>query len=36
MESFSPEKVELDKVSPSLQGTLYIKELGKPIQQLAE
>ena len=33
---FSPEKVESEKVSPSLQGTLYIKELGKPIQQLAE
>ena len=33
---FSPEKDESGNVSPSLQGTLYIKDLGKPVQQLAE
>ena len=33
---FSPEKNTSENVSPSLQGTLYIKDLGKPIQQLAE
>ena len=33
---FSPEKNESENVSPSLQGTLYIKDFGKPIQQLAE
>ena len=33
---FSPEKIDPNKVSPSLQGILYIKDLGKPIQKLAD
>ena len=33
---FSPEKIDDQSVSPSLQGTLYIKDLGKPIQKLSE
>ena len=33
---FSPEKNSEGNTSPSLQGILYIKDLGKPIQQLAE
>ena len=32
---FSPES-SLENASPSLQGILYIKELGKQIKQLAE
>ena len=33
---FSSENNSSENISPSLQGTLYIKELGKQIQQLAE
>ena len=33
---FSPEENSVENASPSLQGTLYIKDFGKPIQQLAE
>ena len=33
---FSPEKIDPNKVSPSLQGILYIKDIGKPIQKLAD
>ena len=33
---FSPEENSCENNSPSLQGTLYIKDFGKPIQQLAE
>ena len=33
---FYPEKPETKEIAPSLQGTLYIKELNKPFQKLAE
>ena len=33
---FSPEKNTSENISPSLQGTLFIKDIGKEIQQLAE
>ena len=33
---FSPEKNTIENISPSLQGTLFIKDMGKEIQQLAE
>ena len=33
---FYPEKSETKEIAPSLQGTLYIKELNKPFQKLAE
>ena len=33
---FAPDDNNTQNDSPSLQGTLYIKDLGKPIQQLAE
>ena len=33
---FSPEENSVENATPSLQGTLYIKDFGKPIQQLAE